>query len=96
MMETDVLKQAQHFVVGGVVWDEEPNIGISEHRSDSDQTCSSAWDHADVLPRVLAVLALPVVVIVEVCNGFSEGFDACCRSIFACVHGDWDGGWSWE
>ena len=28
MAETDVLEQAQHLVVGGVVRDEEPDIGI--------------------------------------------------------------------
>jgi hypothetical protein len=68
--ETDVLKQAQHFVVCRVVWDEESHVGISQHSGDSDETSSSARDHTHVLPRVLAVFALPIVVIVEVRDSF--------------------------
>ena len=94
--KTDVLEQAQHLVVGGVIWDEEPNIGIPKHRSDSNQTRSSAWDDADILPCVLTVHSLSVVIIVKVSNSFSERLDAGCRSIFASVDGDWDRGRSWK
>src|SRR5271156_2879533 len=62
--KTDILEQAQHLVISGVVWNEESNISISQHCSDSDQASSSAGHYADILPGVLAFLALPVVVVV--------------------------------
>jgi hypothetical protein len=62
--KTDILEQAQHFVISGVVWNEESNISISQHCSDSDQASSSTGHYADILPSVLAFLALPVVVVV--------------------------------
>lgn len=81
--ETDILEQAQHLVISGVVWNEESNIGISQHCSDSDQASSSAGHYADILPGVLAFFALPVVIVVEFCNGLSEGLNACGGSILA-------------
>jgi hypothetical protein len=94
--KTDILEQAQHLVISGVVWNEESNIGISQHCSDSDQASSSAGHYADVLPGVLAFFALPVVIVVEFCNGLSEGSNACGGSILACVYGDGNGRWSRE
>jgi hypothetical protein len=94
--EADILEQAQHLVVRGVVGDEEANIRIAQHGSDSDETSSSARHNADILPRVLTVFALAVVVVVEVRNGFSQRLDSCRRPIFAAAHRDWDGSWSRE
>jgi hypothetical protein len=96
MAETDILEQAQHLVVSGIVWDEESNVGISQYSSDSDQTSPSAGHHADILPRVLAALSLPVVVIVEVSNSLSQRLDTRCGAVFASIHGDWDRSWSWK
>jgi hypothetical protein len=62
--KTDILEQAQHLVISGVVWNEESNISIPQHCSDSDQASSSAGHYADILPGVLTFLALPVVVVV--------------------------------
>jgi hypothetical protein len=94
--KTDVLKQAQHFVVCGVVWDKESNVGISQHSGDSDETRSSARDHTHVFPRVLAVFALPMVVIVEVRDSFPQRLDTRCRTVFASGHGNRDRSRSWK
>jgi hypothetical protein len=49
-----------------VIRDEEAQISIAEYGGNSDQTCTSTWDNADILPSVFASLVLAVMLIVEV------------------------------
>jgi hypothetical protein len=87
---SEVLKQAQHLIVRGVIRDEESKVSVSEHGSDTDETRAATRDNADVLPGVLACLALAVVLVVKVGNGISERLDTCCRAILTSRHGDVD------
>ncbi len=42
----------------------------------------------NVLPRVLAILALPMMCVVQVGNGCSQGLDARCGTILSSIHRD--------
>lgn len=68
---TYVLEERQHLIVGSVIGNEETDIGITEHSSNSDQTGSTTWNDTDVLPCVLAGLALSVVLVVKFGNSSS-------------------------
>ena len=49
---THILEQAQHLVVSSIVRNEEANVGISKHGSNSDQTGTATRHNADILPGV--------------------------------------------
>lgn len=70
-----VTEQAQHLIVGSVVGNEEAEIGVSKHGSNSDKAGSAARHDADVLPSVLACFALTVVLIVKRGNSLSQWLD---------------------
>lgn len=88
---TEVLKERQHLVVGRVVGHEEAEIGITQDRGDSDEASATTGDDAHVLVRVLAFLALAVVLVVEVGYGFTEWLDSGGWAILATCNGYVDG-----
>jgi hypothetical protein len=74
-----------------IIWDEEAKIGIAQHRGDTDKTGAATRDNADVLPGVLAGLALAMVLVVEVGHGMTERLDAGGWAVLTSGHGDIDG-----
>lgn len=42
----------------------------------------------NVLPRILTIFSLPMMCVVQVGNGCSQGFDASCWTILSSVHRD--------
>lgn len=77
-------KQGQHLVVGGVIGDEESQVGVTNDGGDANEACATAGDDADIFPRVLGGFSLAVVGIVEVCDCDAEGLDSGCWAVFAC------------
>lgn len=86
----EVLEKRQHFIVRGVVGDEEGEVAVSQDSGDTDQTGTAAGDNADVLPSVLARPVLPVVLIVEVGDSLAQRLDAGSRAILAATQCDVD------
>ena len=74
----------------GIVWDKESQVGVSKDRCYADETSSTTWDNANVLPSVLALLALAVVLIVQVSHSLSELLCASSRCIFTSGDADID------
>lgn len=70
---THILEQTQHFVISRVIGQEETQIGIAQDGGNSNQTRTAARHNGHILPRVLAVLALAVHLIVQLGNGLSQG-----------------------
>lgn len=68
---TYVLEQRQHLVVGSIIGDEETDIGVTKHSSNSDQTGSTTRNDTNILPSVLAGLAFSVILVVKVGNSSS-------------------------
>lgn len=79
-----------------VVRNEEANVGIIEHGSNTDQSGSPTGNDRDVLPSILAWLALAVHFVVEVGNCLAQRLDARGRSILSAVDGNIEGLGSWE
>ncbi len=75
----------------GIVGNEKANVGIVQHRSDANQPGTTTRNNRNVLPCILAGLALAMVLIVEMGNGLSQGLDTGSRSILAAVEGDVNG-----
>ena len=73
-------------VVGSVVWHKEAEIRITENSSDADETSSSSWNDAHVLPCVLRRFALTMMRVVEISYRFAERLDPCCWAILAASH----------
>lgn len=48
---------------------------LTDDSGDPDETSSTTGNNADVLPRVLTLLAFAMVLIVEIGNSFSQRFD---------------------
>lgn len=89
---THVPEQRQHLVVGGVIWDEETQVGLVENRGDPDQASTTSRDDSHVLPGVLASLALAMMLVVHSGDGLAEGLDACGRGILSAGDGNVDMG----
>ena len=87
---THVSEQTQHLIVSSVIGNEEAEVCISEDSGNSDQTCSTTRDDTDVLPSVLACLALTMMVVVEVGNSLSQRFDTRSWTILATGQADID------
>jgi len=81
-----------HLIVGGVIRNEEAQVGVSQHSSNANQACSSSRNNAHIFPGVLRVLSLSVILIVQVRNGSSKRFDPGSGTIFTTVQGQRDGG----
>ncbi|KAL1998542.1 hypothetical protein VTN02DRAFT_6000 [Thermoascus thermophilus] len=86
-----VLKQGQHLRVGGVVRDGEAQVRVAQDGGDADQAGAAAGHDADVLPGVLALLALAVVLVVEAGDGGAQRLDAGRGAVLAGGGGDGDG-----
>lgn len=95
-IQTHVPEQRQHLIVGGVIWDEEAQVGLVKDGSDPDQPGTATRDDSDVLPRVLASLSLTVMLVVHLGDGLAEGLDASGRGIFSAGDGNVDMGWPLE
>lgn len=87
---TYILEQAQHLVVRSIIRDEKPQIGIPKHGRDSYQPRPSTWHDAHILPRILALLALAMLIIVQIRNGLPQRLDAGRGAILARVDADID------
>jgi hypothetical protein len=74
-----------------VVGDEEADIGVVQDGGDTDQTRTASGNDSHVLPRILAILALSMVLVIEVGDGLSKRFDTGYRAIFSAGNTDIDG-----
>ena len=77
----EVLEQGEHLVVGGIVWDEEPDIRVAQYRRDPYQARSAPGDHTYILPCVLTILPLPVVHIIQIRDRRPQRLDPRRRAI---------------
>ena len=82
-MGRHVFEETQHLVVGGVVGQEEAQVRVAEDGGDADQAGTAAGDNGHVFPRVQAVLALAMHLVVELGNGLSQRLDSGRRAILA-------------
>jgi hypothetical protein len=64
---------------------------LSQHGSNANQPSSATGHNTHILPRVLALLALPMVLVVEVCDCCPEWLNTSSRTIFTACHGDING-----
>lgn len=90
--QTYVPEQRQHFIVRGIIWDEETQVGLVENRGDSDQTGTTSRDDSHVLPGVLAGLPLAMMLVVHLSDSLAKGLDASGRGIFSAGDGHVDMG----
>lgn len=95
-MQTHVSEQRQHLVVGRVVRDEEAQVRLVQDGGDSDQAGTAAGDDGNILPCVLAGLALAVVLVVHLGDGLAEGLDAGGRRVLPAGDADVEVGGPWE
>lgn len=89
---TYVSEQRQHLVVCCVVGNEEAQVGLVQHGSDSDQTGTATGDDSDVLPGVLASHSLAMVLVVHLGDSLAQGLDAGGWRIFSGGDGNIDVG----
>ena len=80
------------YVVSRVIWDVKTEVCIIEHARDADQSCTPSWHDGDVLPSILAVLALTVLGVVEIGDGFPQRLNARGGAVLPAVDGDVEGG----
>jgi hypothetical protein len=60
-----------------VVRDEEANVGIVQHSSDTDQPGTASRHNGHILPRIFARLVLSMHLVVKMGNGLSQRLDTC-------------------
>ena len=75
----------------GVVGNEESDIGVVQDSGDADQAGAAARHDGDVLPRVLARLALAMHLVVEAGDSLPQRLDARGRAVLATGGGDVNG-----
>ena len=92
LVSTHVLEETKHFVVCRVIGQEETEVRVTQDGCDSDETSTTTGNNSNVLPGVLAVLALTMHLIVELGNSFSQGLDTGGGTVLSAGHGDVDGG----
>ena len=85
---THVLEQRQHLRVRRVIGNGERQVRVTQDRSNTDQTRTTTRHNADILPGVLALLALTVVVIVQTSNGRAQRLDTGGRTVLPSSGGD--------
>jgi hypothetical protein len=88
--KTHVLEQRQHLRIRRVIGDREGKIRIAQNSSNSDQTCSSTRNNANILPSVLTLLPLAIMLIVQTCNGSTQRLDTGGRAVLPSSGGDRD------
>jgi len=91
---THVLEQTQHLRVRGVVGNGEGQVRVTQDSSNTDQTRSATGHNADILPGILALLALTVVVIVQTSDGGAQRLNTGGRAILPSGGGDGDRRWA--
>jgi hypothetical protein len=84
----NVLEQTQHLVVGRVIGDEKAQIAVAQGSRDTDKTSTSTGDNTDVLPSVLALPPLAMMIVVQGCDGFSQGTNTGRGAILAAMCAD--------
>lgn len=89
---THVTEERQHFVVGSVVGNEEAQVGLVEDGSDTNQTGTATRNNGNILPSVLAGLALTMMLVVHVGDSLAQRLDTSGRAIFSRGNGDVDVG----
>ena len=75
-----------------VVGNEEADVGVVENGGDTDEAGTPSGDDGDVLPGVLARLALAVHLVVQMGHSLPQGLDARGWAIFTARRGDVDVG----
>lgn len=85
---TCISKEREHFIVRGIIRDEETQVGIVQHCGDPDQTSPPSRDDGHILPCVLTRFALTMMCIVEIGNGYAQRLDPCRRAIFSATEGN--------
>lgn len=86
----------QHLVVGSVIWDEEAQVGIAKNCSNANKASTSAWNDADILPGILALLSFAVMLIVQLGHGLAQRLDTGSRTIFSSSHANINSLWPFE
>lgn len=89
---THIPEKRKHFIVRSVIGNEEAQVGLVQDRSNSNETRAATWHNGDVLPGVLAVLALTVVLVVHLRDCLTERLDTGSWRIFSRVDGEVDVG----
>lgn len=80
---THVPEERKHFIVRSVVRNEEAQVRLVQHGSDTNQAGTTTGHDGNILPRVLAGLSLSVVLIVHAGDGLAEGLDTGGGGIFS-------------
>lgn len=88
---THVLEQSQHLRVRRVIGDGEGQVRVAQDGSNANQAGATTGNNADILPCVLALLALTVVVIVKTSHGGAQWLDTGGRAVFPRSGGDRNG-----
>lgn len=70
-----VLEQGQHLRIGGIIRNRERQVRVSQDGRNSDQPSTTTRHNAHILPRILAFLALSVLLIVEPSYSSTERLD---------------------
>lgn len=70
-----VLEQGQHLRIGGIIRNRERQVRVSQDGGNSDQPSTTTRNNAHILPRILAFLALSVLLIVEPSYSSTERLD---------------------
>ncbi len=74
-----------------IIRDKKPDIGVIQHRSNPDQAGTASRNNGDVLPGVLAGLALAVHLVVQVRHRLAQRLDAGRGAVLAAGLADVDG-----
>lgn len=86
--QTCIPKQGEHFVVGGVVRNEETEVGIVQDGSNADQARPPSGDDGHILPGIFALFALAVMYIVEVRHRHPQWLDPGRGAVFSAGDGN--------
>lgn len=84
-MAAYILEKTQHFVVSGVVGQEETEVRGTQNGSNTDEAGTTTRNDSNILPGVLGFLALTVHLVVELSDSLAEGLNASGRSVLAVV-----------
>jgi len=77
-----------------VVGDEEANIGIVQHGSNSNEPSAATRYNRNVFPRVLAGLGLAMHLVVQIGHCLSQRLDPCGWAVLTALGVQVDGSWT--
>jgi len=80
----------------GHTGNEEAQVAVAQHSSDTDQTRTSTRHNAHILPRILALLALSVLLIVEPSYSSTERLDTSSGAVLSGSRVDGNRRWTRE